>query len=377
MFVSIFRAHQELSSWKLSALLVLRLRILFIILQIFATSNFLTFYVLFELSILPIFFLITGWGYQPERIAASYAMFFYTLLARAPLVVVLVKIFFLTGKTQFYEIRFIAGGEQSGLKFLIFYAIFAGFLVKLPIYGVHLWLPKAHVEAPVYGSMLLAGVLLKLGGMGIIRAGALAYSDSAIFLVIRISIWGGAYIRLNCLKLTDLKQIIALSSVGHMAFSILTVFFFSKLGIKISFIVLITHAFSSSAIFYGAFAFYLRSHRRRILLNKGVLTPNPWIRILWALIIIASIGTPPAVNAISEIMSISLIVSHIPTRATLLVVIFVAGRAYSIIMYRSTQQESVSTGVIALTPFTPTINAILLFHTLLIYISPLAMNYFL
>lgn len=335
-----------------------------------------TFYIYFELSILPIFFLITGWGYQPERLAASYAIFFYTLVGRAPLIVILLFIYSLRIKNQFSELILTTEIGLSSTLTLTRICLFSGFLIKFPIYRVHLWLPKAHVEAPVFGSIILAGILLKLGGIGAIRLSYLENSMLIAFLVQSMSLWGLFYIRINCLKIIDLKQIIALSSVGHMAFGILTIFLFSKFRLKISLLVIVTHAYSSRAMFYMVYVFYLNTHTRNILLNKGILENNRHLRLLWVLIIMARIGTPPAVNAISEIISIIIITSHAPRSIILVILGFVARRAYSIILYRSTQQENSSLDINRKYPASNSSLAILLFHVILIFILNLALNRF-
>nr|ACK86652.1 NADH dehydrogenase subunit 4 [Paracyclopina nana] len=376
MMISVMATHKELGTWKSDQLFIIMWLMLAVMLEIFFTSNFLVFYIYFELSILPIFFLITGWGYQPERLAASYSMFFYTLVGSAPLIVILMFIFNLSMKNQFSELSESFSMGVSSTLSLVSICLFGGFLIKMPMYSVHLWLPKAHVEAPVFGSMILAGILLKLGSIGIIRLCYLEKSELITLLVMSISLFGLFYISMNCLKLMDLKQIIALSSVGHMAFGILTMFFFSKLSIKISFLTMITHAFSSSAMFYMVYVFYLNTHTRNILLNKGILETNKHLSLLWILIMMASMGTPPAVNAISEIMSIVILVSHIPSSMILLIMAFVASSAYSIILYSSTQQENASLDMNSKYPASNISLVILIFHVVLIMFSNLALNMF-
>lgn len=150
-----------------------------------------------------------------------------------------------------------------------------GFLVKIPIYLIHLWLPKAHVEAPVYGSIELAGILLKLGGIGLIRFIPLISPLTFIDLIISLSIFGRIMVRVVCVTNTDIKVIIALSSVVHIVMVIAPFLIFNNLSILTSILVIVTHAFGSSGIFFMAFIFYSRSFSRNLLVNKGILGFDP------------------------------------------------------------------------------------------------------
>merc|ERR1711971_187459 len=225
--------------------------------------------------------------------------FFFTVVLAATLVVILLLSFsfrinldiFLTSRQL--RLRYY-GGIQRAL-------LLAGFLVKIPLYGVHFWLPLAHVEAPVYGSIILAGILLKLGGIGIIRFFSFLNRLRLTNLLALIRLLGIFLVGRVCLFITDLKKIIAFSSVAHIGLAISLLVFKFHLSIWIAYLILIVHAFRSSAMFFTVYYFYLITNSRNLLINIGLLNLQPIMRFLWLLAIIARLGAPPAINLLAEI----------------------------------------------------------------------------
>ena len=271
----------------------------------FQSKSIISFYLFFEISILPILFLILGWGYQPERISSSFFIFFYTLFGSLPLLIILLYLIVETSSVR----NIIIITQISNLRSLPLIILFGAFLIKLPIYYTHIWLPKAHVEAPVVGSIILAGLMLKLGGFGIILCINYSVNLESIFVftIITVSVVGGGLTRIIIIRLRDIKVIIAYSSVVHMR--LITTRLISSSIIRILGVILmiICHGFTSPAIFSGANLIYERSHSRRIVLNKGLLRCNSSLRILWFLLILLNFGGPLTANLMSEILLINML----------------------------------------------------------------------
>lgn len=296
-------------------------------------------YLVFEISVIPIFLMIIGWGYQPERVKASYAIIFYTIITSVPLLTCLTIII---STSLFSEVNvLIRGSESLSISNISSLAVALGFLVKLPMFGVHLWLPLAHVEAPVFGSIILAGVLLKLGGIGIIRFINIIQGVYFKIICISISLVGTVIVGATCLKITDLKSVIAFSSVSHIGIVIFILIISRKLSIWVAFFIILTHAFRSSIMFFCRYVMYTISGTRNILLNKGSLTLVPAFRICWLVATIASIGTPPFINLVSEVFSLFVSWDILGIWIVLIVVMFILGRAFHLILYRSVKQEGI------------------------------------
>jgi len=273
------------------------LRLLRVLIFTFLINNLLLFYVFFEIRLIPTFLLILGWGYQPERLQAGLYLLFYTLLASLPL---LMGIFFIFRNS--FRLRYFFFKDIS-LYYFIYFSIIMAFIVKIPIFMVHLWLPKAHVEAPISGSIILAGVLLKLGGYGLIRILVyLGVLNSKFNLWwVRISLYGGCLIRLNCLRQIDLKSLIAYSSVAHMRIVLRGLMTLNYWGYNGCFVMIIAHGLCSSGLFCLANISYERIHRRRILMNKGIIRFLPRLTLWWFLLRSSNMSAPPSLNLLGEI----------------------------------------------------------------------------
>lgn len=306
--------------------------ILFIFLS-FSLSSFLLFYLSFEVCLIPILFLVLGWGYQPERVDAGYYLILYTLVASLPL---LVMILFINKRFDVMRLVRMKGGVFD--SFFYCFLILA-FLVKFPIFSVHLWLPKAHVEAPVRGSIILAGVLLKLGGYGIIRFLSLMGSSLIVGqrFLIRLRLWGGFLVRLICLYQIDIKLLIALSSVVHMRTCIRGLLILRDFGLKGSFFIIISHGLTSSGLFYLVGIIYRRRGSRRIFINKGLINLIPTIRLWWFLLLSRNMSAPPTLNLLREVILISSILRFSWLYFLPLGLIIFFRAAYSLYMYSLSQ----------------------------------------
>lgn len=277
----------------------------------FCVNDYFWFFVFFELSLIPTLIIILGWGIQPERVRAGSYLIMYTMVGAIPLLACIIYNFYNCGRTSIvfngilYKFR--VGCEK---RWIVFFWRF-GFLIKLPIYGVHLWLPKAHVEAPVGGSMILAGVLLKLGAYGLMRINN--------FLTFSVRFWRTlgfiwflytmCVVGLVCFRQSDLKSLVAYSSIAHMSLVILGVFCYDYIGYVGILGMLVAHGVCSSGMFFCVQCFYEIRKTRRIILNRGYLRLSPLLCFFWFLLCVAKASAPPSLNLLSEFLLIGSILN--------------------------------------------------------------------
>nr|BDL61487.1 NADH dehydrogenase subunit 4 [Arcotheres sp. GK-2022] len=320
-----------------SVFIFMNLVLLLTLMLSFCSLNYLLFYISFEVSLIPTLILILGWGYQPERVQAGIYMLFYTLSLSLPLLVSLLYIFYESGSL----IMSLTNIKLSySLSFMIWYfSSVMAFLVKLPMYMFHLWLPKAHVEAPVAGSMILAGVLLKLGGYGLIRVLPMFQKISLMYswLWISVSLLGGLFISLLCLRQIDMKALIAYSSVVHMSLVLCGLMIFSCWGLTGSVMVMIGHGLCSSGLFCLANMVYERLGSRSLMVGKGLLSFMPSMGLWWFLLSVSNMAAPPSLNLAGEISLIMSLISWSELSMVILAMVSFFSAGYTLYMYSMSQ----------------------------------------
>nr|YP_010892979.1 NADH dehydrogenase subunit 4 [Trachipterus ishikawae]WJQ22814.1 NADH dehydrogenase subunit 4 [Trachipterus ishikawae] len=271
----------------------------------FSATELVLFYVMFEATLIPTLMVITRWGNQAERLNAGTYFLFYTLAGSLPLLVALLLLQNDTGTLSMLTLPYSKPLTFTPLGGSIWWAAcLVAFLVKMPLYGVHLWLPKAHVEAPIAGSMILAAVLLKLGGYGMIRIMVILgpLSNGLAYPFIIFALWGIVMTGSICLRQTDLKSLIAYSSVGHMGLVAAGILIQTPWGLTGAIILMIAHGLTSSALFCLANSNYERTHTRTMLLARGLQSMFPLLATWWFLASLANLALPPLPNLMGELM---------------------------------------------------------------------------
>ncbi len=270
----------------------------------FCALDFVVFYMFFEGVLIPMFLIIGVWG-GPRRVYSAFKFFLYTLLGSVLMLLAILAIYFATGTTDITEA--LAYNFPSNLQNWLWLAFFASFAVKMPMWPVHTWLPDAHVEAPTAGSVILAGVLLKMGGYGFIRFSLPMFPDaSATFapLVYTLSVVAIIYTSLVALAQEDMKKLIAYSSVAHMGFVTIGIFTVTPEGLQGAMIQMLSHGVVSAALFLCVGVIYDRLHTREISRYGGLVNNMPRYALAFMVFMLASVGLPGTSGFVGEFLSL-------------------------------------------------------------------------
>nr|YP_004123662.1 NADH dehydrogenase subunit 4 [Pungitius sinensis]ABY80689.1 NADH dehydrogenase subunit 4 [Pungitius sinensis] len=319
----------------------------------FGATEIIMFYVMFEATLIPTLVIITRWGNQAERLNAGVYFLFYTLAGSLPLLVALLLLQNNAGTLSLLTIQYSDPFQLATFADKLWWAsCLLAFLVKMPLYGVHLWLPKAHVEAPIAGSMILAAVLLKLGGYGMIRMIAMLdpLTKDLGYPFIIFALWGVVMTGSICLRQTDLKSLIAYSSVSHMGLVVAAILIQTPWSLSGALILMIAHGLASSALFCLANTNYERTHNRTLLLARGLQMALPLMTTWWFIASLANLGLPPLPNLMGELLIITSLFNWswwtlaLTGAGTLITV------SYSLYMFIMTQRGPLPAHIIALDP---------------------------
>nr|AFN07065.1 NADH dehydrogenase subunit 4 [Osteochilus waandersii] len=319
----------------------------------FSATEIIMFYIMFEATLIPTLIIITRWGNQTERLNAGTYFLFYTLLGSLPLLVALLLLQQSTGTLSMLVMQYTQPLQLSSWSHMVWWAgCLIAFLVKMPLYGIHLWLPKAHVEAPVAGSMVLAAVLLKLGGYGMMRMMAMLdpLSKELAYPFIILALWGIIMTSLTCLRQTDLKSLIAYSSVSHMGLVAGGILTQTPWGFSGAIILMIAHGLVSSTLFCLANTAYERTHSRTMILARGLQVIFPLAAVWWFIANLANLALPPLPNLMGELMIITTLFNWSPWTILLTGLGTLITASYSLYMFLMSQRGPTPNHITGLQP---------------------------
>ena len=300
----------------------------------FAALDIVLFYVFFEGVLIPMFLIIGVWG-GPRRVYAAFKFFLYTLLGSVLMLVAIIAMYWQAGTTDIPALM--EFGFARDLQLWLWLAFFASFAVKVPMWPVHTWLPDAHVEAPTAGSVILAGVLLKMGGYGFLRFSIPMMPDATAYftpMVYALSIVAVIYTSLVALAQTDMKKLIAYSSVAHMGFVTVGIFALNEQAVSGAIFQMLSHGVVSGALFLCVGVVYDRMHSREIATYGGLVHRMPKYAAVFLLFTLASIGLPGTSGFVGELLVMAGAFRANTWVAALIALGVILGAAYMLYLYR-------------------------------------------
>ncbi|MFQ3595476.1 MAG: NADH-quinone oxidoreductase subunit M [Sphingomonadaceae bacterium] len=300
---------------------------------VFAAMDILLFYIVFEAGLIPMYLIIGVWG-GARRIYASYKFFLYTLLGSVLMLLAILWMIAEAGTTDIPALMAYDFPPQA--QTWLWLGFFASFAVKMPMWPVHTWLPDAHVEAPTAGSMILAGVLLKMGGYGFIRFSIPMFPEASVqlmWLVFALSMVAVVYTSLVALAQADMKKLIAYSSVAHMAFVTGGLFAFNTQGLEGAMVVMISHGIVSAALFFCVGVIYDRLHTREIARYGGLAENMPRYAVFFMLFTMAAVALPGTSGFVGEFLALLGMFNASSTLAFVMTTGIILGAAYMLWLY--------------------------------------------
>ncbi|MEX1035281.1 MAG: NADH-quinone oxidoreductase subunit M [Sneathiella sp.] len=328
-----------LASWEAITVRVREYMIAFLVMEclmigVFCALDMVLFYLFFEAGLIPMFLIIGVWG-GAQRVYASFKFFLYTLLGSMLMLVAIIIMYFVAGTTDIPTL--IDYNFDPQLQLWLWLAFFASFAVKVPMWPLHTWLPDAHVQAPTAGSVILAGVLLKMGGYGFLRFSIPMFPEGSEYfapLVFALSVVAIIYTSLVALVQKDMKKLIAYSSVAHMGFITIGIFTFTQQGLEGGILQMISHGIVSGALFLCVGVVYDRMHTREIARYGGLVHRMPKYAVIFLIFTMATIGLPGTSGFVGEFLILVGAYQVNTTVAFIATIGVILGAAYSLWLYR-------------------------------------------
>src|SRR5471032_1621225 len=299
-----------LASWKSITMRVREYMMAFLLLETlmigtFSALDLVLFYLFFEGGLIPMFLIIGVWG-GPRRVYASFKFFLYTLLGSVLMLLAIMALYWNAGTTDIPTLMHTA--VPRSLQTWAWLAFFASFAVKMPMWPVHTWLPDAHVEAPTAGSVILAAILLKMGGYGFLRFSLPMFPQASHYftpLIFALSVIAIVYTSLVAFRQTDMKKLIAYSSVAHMGFVTMGIFSGNAQGVQGAIFQMLSHGVISGALFLCVGVVYDRMHTREIAFYGGLANRMPWYAAVFMLFAMGNVGLPGTSGFVGEILTMT------------------------------------------------------------------------
>nr|YP_009672655.1 NADH dehydrogenase subunit 4 [Dictyopteris divaricata]QDB64140.1 NADH dehydrogenase subunit 4 [Dictyopteris divaricata] len=305
-----------------------------ILILVFTSLDLIFFYIFFETVLIPMFLIIGIWGSRQRKVRAAYLFFLYTLLGSLLMLVAVVYIYHYAGTTSYEALLGIKFSEYD--QRWLWLAFFASFAAKVPMLPFHIWLPEAHVEAPTAGSVILAGILLKLGSYGFLRFSLGLFPEASIYFtpfIFCLSLLGVVYTSLTAIRQTDLKRLIAYTSVAHMNLVVIGLFTGTVIGVEAALLQSLSHGFVSSALFLIIGVLYDRWHSRVIKYYGGLVHTMPLFISIFLFFTMANLGLPGTSSFVGEFLLLISAFSANTTACFLAATSLVLGGAYSLWLF--------------------------------------------